>query len=92
MFVGLGDWWRERRAASDRAVARWGTPLVIFELLAVAAGIALLTLLIDGEISWPVVIGGALGTGIFTWQARRNARFERTFDPPDSGGPPDAGA
>lgn len=90
--MSVGDWWRERRAASDRAVAGWGMPLVVFEVLAVAVGIALLSLLIDGEVSWPVVIGGTLGVGIFIWQARRNARLERSLDPSKSRDPPDAGA
>jgi hypothetical protein len=85
--VSLGEWWRERRAASDRAVAQWGAPLVVFEILAVAAGIALLSLLIEGEVSWPVVVGGTLGMGIFIWQSRRNARFERAADAPPASEP-----
>jgi hypothetical protein len=94
--VGLGEWWRERRAASDREVARWGAPLIVFEVLAVAAGIALLSLLIDGDVSWPVVIGGSLGMAIFIWQARRNARLEHALEsssssePSDPPEPPDA--
>jgi hypothetical protein len=88
--VRLGEWWRERRAASDRAVAAWGAPLIVFEVLAVGAGIALLSLLIDGEVSWPVVVGGTLGMGIFIWQSRRNARFERALDAPATGESSDA--
>jgi hypothetical protein len=80
--MSLGEWWRERRAASDRAVAEWSTGLVVFQVLAVAAGIALISFLIDGELSWPVIIGGALGFLIFIWSSRRGARVERDFERP----------
>jgi hypothetical protein len=72
--------WRERRAASNRVVAKWGTALIVFQLLAVAIGIALLSILIEGELSWPVILGGTLGVLIFIWSSRRNARFERSLE------------
>jgi Flp pilus assembly protein TadB len=80
--MALRDSWRERRAASDRAVSEWGPALIAFELVAVAALILLASLLVWGEVRWTVVVGGAAGFAIFLWQARRNAKVERTFEPP----------
>jgi hypothetical protein len=80
--MALRDSWRERRAASDRAVSEWGPALIAGELIAVAALILVASLLIWGEVRWTVVVGGAAGFAIFLWQARRNAKVERTFEPP----------
>jgi Flp pilus assembly protein TadB len=80
VFVGLSEWWRERRASGSRQMGEQGAGLIVFEAVAVAALILILSLLVWGEVRWAVVGAAAAGFAIFAWQAHRNSRFERAFE------------
>ena len=61
--------------------------MLALQVVAVVALIVIGSLIVWGEVRWPVVLGGLLGLGIFLYASRRNARVERAFgrDP----GPPE---